>query len=149
MEQLRHLADEFTESCPDGEEKIPQGDSREVVFVTLQESYDSLTGTVNERCEILQQHIKLWHNYNELKEAVSAVIDDVQGSVDKLQERSRDPTVPPTNIVDSANVCVHVHVCVLYIAIFGGAKYIRMHYIEKFGGENIDGQHLRHQICLI
>ena len=121
MEQMRHLADEFTKSCPDGEERVPQGDSREVVFITLQESYDSLTSAVNEKCEILQQRIKLWHNYNALKEAVSTVIDDVQSSVDKLKERSRDPTVPPTSIVDSANVrtCVDMTiVCVHALQYF-------------------------------
>ena len=115
MEQMRHLADEFTKSCPDGEEKVPQGDSREVVFVTQQESYDDLTSVVNGKCATLQQHIKLWHNYNELKEAVSTVIDNVQGSVDTLKERSRDPTVPPTSIVESANVCMCACVCSIII----------------------------------
>ena len=110
MEQMRHLADEFTKSCPDGEERVPQGDSRQVVLVTLQENYDYLSSMVNEKCELLQQHIKLWHNYNELKEAVSTVIDDVQASVDTLKERSRDTTIPPTSIVESAKVCVHVSV---------------------------------------
>lgn len=108
MEQMRHLADEFNKSCPDGEERVPQGNSREVVFVTLQENCDHLSSMANEKCESLQQHIKLWQNYNELREAVSTVIDDVQGSVETLKERSHDPTIPPTNIVESANVCVHV-----------------------------------------
>ena len=90
------------------------------MFTKLQESYDSVSSSVNEKCEMLQQHIELWHNYNDLKAAVSTIIEDVQGSVDKLNERSRDLAVPPTTIVDSANVCMHGCVCLcVYV-------YIRM-----------------------
>ena len=117
IEEMHHLAIEFTKSCPCDEERVPQGDSREAVFITLQESYDSLSSTVNEKCEMLQQHIELWHNYNDLKAAVSTIIEDVQGSVDKLNERSHDPAVPPTTIVDSTNVHTDVCLCV-YVYIF-------------------------------
>ena len=67
---MHHLALEFTKSCPCDEERVPQEDSCEVVFITLQESYDSLSTTVNEKCEILQQHTELWHKCNDLKAAV-------------------------------------------------------------------------------
>lgn len=116
---MRSLADEFTKNCPDDEERVPQGDSCDAVFVMLQESSDSLTKTVKEKCEMLQRYIDLWHNYNNLKGAVSCIIDDVQKSVNKLKETSHNPTVPPTTIVDSANVCMclfismYVHVCVI------------------------------------
>ena len=107
MEEMHHLADEFTKSCLDSEEKIPRGDSCEAVFTTLQELYDSLTDTVNKKRVMLQQYIGLWHNYNGSKETVTTIIDDVKGSFEELKEQSHDSTVPPTSIVDSANVCVY------------------------------------------
>jgi len=109
MEEIHHLADKFTRSCPDSEEKIPQGDTCEAVFITLQEQYDLLTDTVNKKCVMLQQYIALWHNYNDLKESVSSTIDDVQTSVEEIKEKSHDPAVPPTSIVESANVCVYIY----------------------------------------
>ena len=55
LEQIRYLADEFTKICPDGKERVPQGDSREVVSATQQKSYDAydLANTVNEKQETL------------------------------------------------------------------------------------------------
>ena len=115
LEHIHLLACDFTKNCPDGEERIPQGDSQEIVFVALQESYDSLASTVDKKCKALQQSIKLWHNYNDLKEAVSTKINDVQETVDKLKKQSHDPTIPPTSIVEHANVCMYVNI---YVYVF-------------------------------
>lgn len=115
MEQMRCLADEFKKSCPDGEQKILQGNSLEAVFVILHKSCDTLTTTVNEKHKMLQQHIALWQKYNNLKEAVLTIINDVQCSIDELKERSHDPTIAPTAIVDSANVCVYLSFMVLCV----------------------------------
>ena len=108
LEQMHLLAGEFTKNCPDGEDRITQGDNQEIVYVALQESYDSLVSTVNKKCKALQQSIKLWHNYTDLKEAVSTIIDDVQQTVDKLKRLSHDPTIPPTSIAERANVCIYI-----------------------------------------
>ena len=108
IEEMHHLAVEFTKSCPCDEERVSQRDSHEAVFVALQESYDSLSTTVNEKCEMLKQHIELWHNYNDLKAAVSTIIENVQSSLDKLNERSHDPAVPPTILLI---VQMYVRIC--------------------------------------
>ena len=115
MEQMHQLADEITKQFPHSD-KGPQGDTQEAVFNTLQESFDSLTSTVSEKHKMLQHYIMLWKNYNDLKEDVSTIILDVQGSVDKLKERSHDPAVPPTTVVENAKVCVYlcVYICMYW-----------------------------------
>ena len=105
MEQMHQVADKLAKSFPYSESKVPQGDTQEATFNMLQESFDSLTSTINEKRKMLQHYIMLWHNYNDLKEDVSTIIKDVEGSVDKLKESLHDPAVPPTTVVDNAKVC--------------------------------------------
>ena len=123
---MHQLADEITKQFPHSD-KGPQGDTQETVFNILQESFDSLTSTVSEKQKMLQHYIILWNNYNDLKEDVSTIIVDVQGSVDKLKERSHDPAVPPTTVVENAKVCVYlcVFVCIhLHVLVY---VYVHVH----------------------
>ncbi|XP_065895085.1 uncharacterized protein [Dysidea avara] len=102
-EEIQSVANEFTKSCPeDGDDELPKGDSDERVLAQLQESCDTLTTTVNDRHAILAQYIALWKNYNSSKDVVEATIEEVQNDVEELTERSGDPAVPPTIIVENA-----------------------------------------------
>ena len=76
------------------------------MLAQLQESCDTLTTTVNDRHAILAQYIALWKNYNSSKDVVEATIEEVQNDVEELTERSGDPAVPPTIIVENAKVSV-------------------------------------------
>ena len=44
---------------------------------------------------------------------------------------------------------LHTHAIIYKIAIYDREKYQRMHFIEKFDRENIDGQHLRPPVLAI
>lgn len=105
MDQMHQIADKLAKSFPYSESKVPRGDTQETVFNMLREIFDSLKSTINEKREMLQHYIMLWRNYNNLKEDVSTIIKDVEGSVDKLKESSHDPAVAPTTVVDNAKVC--------------------------------------------
>jgi len=83
---------------------MPKGDSDERVLTQLQESCNTLTTTVSDQRGKLNEYIALWKNYNSTKDVVVVTIEEVQNEVEELTERSHDPAVPPTVIVENAKV---------------------------------------------
>jgi len=104
--EIESLASEFVKTCSeDGDDEFPKGDSDEKVLTQLWESYDILMTTVNDCCNKLATYVALWRNYNSTKEVVQTTIEEVQNAMEEMKERSHDPAIPPTVIVENAKVC--------------------------------------------
>ena len=60
--------------------------------------------TVNDCCNKLATYVALWKDYNSTKEVVQATTEEAQSSMEEMKERSHDPVILPTVIVENAKL---------------------------------------------